>query len=194
MALDWPSYAAGRTRGLPWFLLAARLVAGAGHPVLLHGWNGGAAGPDPRDVLGALDIPTLAPGDAAPVGYLPLETLSPPLHRLPGLRAGLGLRPCINTIARLLDPAGAPAAVQGVFHPPHLRLQADASARLGVADVTIVKGGGGELERSPGTDVAAVGLRVGAPYAATWPGPLEPMRLGDGATDPRRLAALRSGD
>ena len=38
-ALDWPSYAAGRTRGLPWFLLSARLVAAAGHPVLLHGWN-----------------------------------------------------------------------------------------------------------------------------------------------------------
>ena len=38
-ALDWPSYAAGRTRGLPWFLLSARLVAQAGFPVLLHGWN-----------------------------------------------------------------------------------------------------------------------------------------------------------
>ena len=25
--LDWPSYAAGRTRGLPWYLLAAMLVA-----------------------------------------------------------------------------------------------------------------------------------------------------------------------
>ena len=38
--LDWPSYAAGRTRGLPWFLLSARLLAQAGHRVLLHGWNG----------------------------------------------------------------------------------------------------------------------------------------------------------
>mgnify|MGYP000294529187 CR=1 FL=1 len=35
--LDWPVYAAGRTRGLPWFLLSARLVAAAGHKVLLHG-------------------------------------------------------------------------------------------------------------------------------------------------------------
>ena len=32
--LDWPSYAAGRTRGAPWFLLSARLVAEAGHRVL----------------------------------------------------------------------------------------------------------------------------------------------------------------
>lgn len=28
--LDWPSYSAGRTRGLPWYLLSARLVAQAG--------------------------------------------------------------------------------------------------------------------------------------------------------------------
>ena len=38
--LDWPSYAAGRSRGLPWFLLSARLVSQAGYQVLLHGWNG----------------------------------------------------------------------------------------------------------------------------------------------------------
>ena len=31
--LDWPSYAAGRTRGAPWFLLSAKLVAQAGHRV-----------------------------------------------------------------------------------------------------------------------------------------------------------------
>ncbi|MBR9843821.1 MAG: glycosyl transferase family 3, partial [Rhodobacteraceae bacterium] len=37
--LDWPSYAAGRTRGAPWFLLSAKLVSEAGYPVLLHGWN-----------------------------------------------------------------------------------------------------------------------------------------------------------
>ena len=55
--LDWPSYAAGRSRGLPWFLLAARLVAMDGHRVLLHGWNGprpeGARWPRPgRDPHG----------------------------------------------------------------------------------------------------------------------------------------------
>jgi len=39
VALDWPSYAAGRSRGRPWFLLSAKLVARAGHRVLIHGWN-----------------------------------------------------------------------------------------------------------------------------------------------------------
>ena len=37
--LDWPCYAAGRTRGAPLFLLAAKLVANAGYSVSMHGWN-----------------------------------------------------------------------------------------------------------------------------------------------------------
>ncbi|MCV6597951.1 MAG: glycosyl transferase family 3, partial [Mangrovicoccus sp.] len=38
-SLDWPSYAAGKSRGLPLFLLSAKLVAQAGARVVLHGWN-----------------------------------------------------------------------------------------------------------------------------------------------------------
>src|SRR6056297_967966 len=52
-AIDWPFYAAGRSRGLPWFLLAARLVARAGLPVLLHGWNSHQSGA--ADVRASLD-------------------------------------------------------------------------------------------------------------------------------------------
>src|ERR671916_1827063 len=38
--LDWPSYRAGRTRGAPWFLLAALALARAGgRRVLMHGSN-----------------------------------------------------------------------------------------------------------------------------------------------------------
>ncbi|MFC7544335.1 hypothetical protein ACFQU2_39705 [Siccirubricoccus deserti] len=37
--LDWPSYGAGRTRGAPWFLLAALALGRAGHRVLMHGSN-----------------------------------------------------------------------------------------------------------------------------------------------------------
>ena len=37
--LDWPCYAAGRTRGAPLFALAAKLVAQAGYSVALHGWT-----------------------------------------------------------------------------------------------------------------------------------------------------------
>ena len=37
--LDWPSYAAGRSRGLPWFVLSALLLSKNGVPVLMHGYN-----------------------------------------------------------------------------------------------------------------------------------------------------------
>ena len=41
--LDWPSYA-GKKRHLPWYLLAAKCLAGHGVRILMHG--GGAIPPD----------------------------------------------------------------------------------------------------------------------------------------------------
>ena len=46
--LDWPSYADGRTRGLPWYLLAALLLAKSGLRVLMHG---PAAGPGRQPLI-----------------------------------------------------------------------------------------------------------------------------------------------
>ncbi|HEY8289383.1 MAG TPA: glycosyl transferase, partial [Acetobacteraceae bacterium] len=43
-ALDWPSYGAGRTRGAPWFLLAALALARAGFAVFMHGSNAFSSG------------------------------------------------------------------------------------------------------------------------------------------------------
>ncbi|MCB1341895.1 MAG: glycosyl transferase family protein [Pseudooceanicola sp.] len=166
--LDWPSYAAGRTRGLPWFLLSARLVALAGHSVLIHGWNGSDTAI--RDNLSAVGIPVLAPG--APlhgIGYLPLEQAHPALFALLNLRAKLGLRSCINTVCRMLNPGRAAASVQGVFHPSYRELQADAAALLGWSALTVIKGGGGEVERHPGKDTEWFGLRNGAPGQGVYP-------------------------
>src|SRR6202161_438988 len=39
VALDWPSYGAGRTRGAPWFLLSALALARSGITILMHGSN-----------------------------------------------------------------------------------------------------------------------------------------------------------
>lgn len=201
VALDWPTYAAGRTRGLPWFLLAAKLVASAGYPVLLHGWN---SHQNPvasvRDALGPLGIPvadTARPDLTGGIAYLPLETFSPALFALLRLRDVLGLRSCINTVLRVLDPAGAKVAVQGVFHPPYRDLQMDAAARLGQASVTIIKGAGGEFERNPAKDAPLFGLREGRPHEALYPALLEGhTRLADGPdrSDSAALADLWRGD
>lgn len=183
--LDWPSYAAGRTRGAPWFLLSARQVAEAGHRVLLHGWNGPdkkvRAGLSDASIPVAQNVAQLSELlDAHGIAYLPLETLSPVLLRLLKLRDVLGLRSCINTVCRMLNPARARASVQGVFHPSYRLIQADAAALMGWQNLSIIKGGGGEFERSPSKSIAAFGLRGGALWDDTLP-PLrnETRRLSD---------------
>ncbi len=202
-ALDWPSYAAGRSRGLPWFLLAARLVAAAGHPVVLHGWNshqGSEAGV--REALGAAGIAQAQDPAAAEarlardrIVYVPLEALDPRLLALLRLRDVLGLRSAVNTALRVLNPLGAPAAAQGVFHPPYRALQRDAVRLLGETTLTVLKGGGGEFDRHPSKRVELVALRRGAPVDLVAEPLLdETRRLADAEPDRSRLAALWAGD
>ncbi|ABD55963.1 glycosyl transferase family protein [Jannaschia sp. CCS1] len=196
--LDWPSYAAGRTRGLPWFLLSARLVAMARHRVVLHGWNGRdeavrahleAAGIGSASTVVAAEQALVRHG----IVYLPLEDIHPGLHHLLALRHTLGLRSCINTVARMLNPARAAASVQGVFHPSYRLLQADAAQRLGWQALSVIKGGGGEFERHPGKSVAGFGLRVGTAWEAAFPALNgEARRLAETAPDVD-LGALWSG-
>ena len=201
-ALDWPSYAAGRTRGLPWFLLSARLVASAGYPVLMHGWNSHQSDhASVRDALPLLGIPVAPTAEAVVsaldsigIGYMPLEAFSPRMLELLRLRDHLGLRSCINTVLRVLNPGGAAASVQGVFHPPYRELQQDAGALLGLPALTVIKGGGGEFERNPAKGVAGYGLRGGTAWEQSWPEMIdETRRLNDGETDPARLVALWEG-
>lgn len=186
--LDWPSYAAGRTRGEPWFLASAQLVAQSGHRVLLHGWNG----TDPKVRTGLSEIgigfaETI--GDAQRllnrhgIAYLPLEILSPRLMRLLRLREVLGLRSCINTVCRMLNPGRANASVQGVFHPSYRLLQADAAQILGWRNLSVIKGGGGEFERTPAKDAAVFGLRQGQAWTATLPGTSDETRRLDAPID-----------
>lgn len=176
-ALDWPSYAAGRSRGLPWFLLAAKLLAQAGKPVLLHGWN---SHQNPvasvERAVHALSIPVIdQPSAAKPalqrggIAYVPLDALSPRLLELLRLREVLGLRSCVNTVCRMLNPSSAPTMVQGVFHPSYRELQQDAGALLGQQNLTVIKGGGGEFERNPAKVCSLFGLGNGRPFDVNIP-------------------------
>jgi len=200
--LDWPSYAAGRTRGLPWFLLAARLVAKSGARVLLHGWNSHQqAGADLRGALAlagivCADSPETAARllDRDSIAYLPLEAFAPRALDLLRLREVFGLRSCINTVCRVLNPAQAPAAVQGVFHPPYRPLQQAAGVILGQQNLCILKGGGGEFERNPSKDALVFRLERGAPCESLLP-PLLPQarKLADASYPPEALGALWRG-
>jgi anthranilate phosphoribosyltransferase len=160
--LDWPSYGAGRTRGAPWFLLAALALARAGIRVLMHGSNEFSGGMSVPQALDALGIPPATSADAARAGlaavnfaYLPVQVLCPKLGELLGLRRLFGLRSPINTVARLLDPAAAAAAVDGVFHPPYIETHLATAELLDRPRLLVLKGGGGEAERNPARPVAA---------------------------------------
>ncbi len=197
-ALDWPVYAAGRSRGLPWFLLAARCLAEAGWPVLLHGPEGPVTrGLEEAGITRAGSVAEASAALAGPgIAYLPLAPLCPGGARLLGLRAVLGLRSPINTALRMLNPAAAATSLQGVFHPPYRALQQDAAIRLGQPSSLVIKGGGGEFERHPAKGVALFGQRAGTPWADTAPPLLaEATRLEDGPAlqGPGALAALWSG-
>lgn len=160
--LDWPSYGAGRTRGEPWFLLAALALAASGVSVLMHGSNEFSQATAVEAGLQQLGLP-VCPDRAAVIGeiqvrrfaYLPLAALSPALNRLLTLRGLLGLRSPINTVVRLLNPFDAPASVSGVFHPPYIEVHLGAAELLERERLAVVKGGGGEAERNPAKPVLA---------------------------------------
>ena len=147
--LDWPTYAAGRSRGAPLFLLSARLVAQAGFTVSMHGWNSHQS--KSASVRDALEW-------AGPqVLYDALEDLCPRAFDLLRLRDVLGLRSCFNTVLRMWNPSGAGVSVQGVFHPSYRGLQTSAAEILGDKSLVVIKGGGGEFERHPAKDISVFG-------------------------------------
>jgi anthranilate phosphoribosyltransferase len=155
--LDWPSYAAGRSRGAPWFLLSALLVAGAGFKVVVHGHNSAfLQGTGTERAARELGIPICADLSVAEsalrsggIVYLPLESVAPDLFELVGLRSLLGLRSPVNSMVRLLNPLGSLASTVGVFHPAYRDLHRDTAKLLGWRNLAVVKGGGGEFELNP---------------------------------------------
>jgi anthranilate phosphoribosyltransferase len=162
VALDWPSYGAGRSRGAPWFLLAALALGQAGFPVLMHGTNDFSGGMTVAQALPRLGLaPATHAGTAARdlsahgFAYVPVAVLNPIFAELLGLRRLLGLRSPMNTVARLLNPGDAAAGVDGVFHPPYIETHLAAAERMGRQRLLVLKGGGGEAERNPAKPVTA---------------------------------------
>jgi anthranilate phosphoribosyltransferase len=191
--LDWPSYA-DRHKQLPYFLLAALLLAHSGVRVLMHGIEGEGPATTPA-ALRALGIRACATAIEAAgqlggfgFAYLPLRAICPELEALFQLRPLLGLRSPANSLARELNPFGAPHQIQGVFHPTYLPLHQETAQRLGQAHAVIFKGGGGEAQRNPDKPCRVVTVDDGVTGEAIWPAltsephpwrkePLEPLRL-----------------
>ncbi len=200
-ALDWPSYA-DRHKQLPYFVLAARLLADAGIRILVHG----PAGEGPATTSKALAAVGIEPSanvddaarrlDTENFAYLPLDKFCGPLLGLFALRPVLGLRSPANTFARMLNPFGARHQMQGVFHPNYLAAHQAAAQRLGQPFLAAFKGGGGEAQRNPEKPTRIVTLTDGAPGEEDWPALTANDRYPwrDEPLDPALLRDLWSGE
>ncbi|MDJ0608132.1 MAG: glycosyl transferase family protein [Kiloniellales bacterium] len=199
--LDWPSYA-DRHRQLPYFLLAALLLAEQGVKVAMHGLAGVGSVTTPK-VLEALGLAAVRSfGEAAEelearsFTYLPIETFCPPLAGLFSLRPVLGVRSAANSFARELNPLGAPFQLQGVFHPTYLPLHQETARLLEQPRAAIFKGGGGEVQRNPEKPCRVATLSDGDAGKETWaastPAARHPWR--DETLDPATVVALWRGE
>lgn len=198
--LDWPSYA-DRHRQLPYFVLAALLLAQNGVRVLMHGIAGEGPATTPK-ALAALGV-TPAPSAHAAAerlertgfAYLPLETLCPELAALFALRPLLGLRSPVNSLARELNPGSAPHQIQGVFHPTYLALHLETARLLGQPRTVVFKGGGGEGQRNPDKACRVLTLADGVGGEEVWPSlSATPYPWRNEPLEPARLAALWRGE
>lgn len=198
--LDWSSYA-GKTRQLPYYLLAALTLADHGIRVFMHGSEGHTAGRVwTSDALKALGLSqSTSMQDAARrlesgnFAYMTLEHMAPSLHAIMELRHKLGLRSPVHTVARLANPFRAGCSVSSVSHPPYAPVHQQALKLLGDARMAVFKGEGGEVERRPEKACEVLMLADGEPVAEDWPALIDGARAHEESLDLSRLGALWSG-
>lgn len=200
--LDWSSYA-GKRRQLPWFVLSALLLASHGIKVFMHGTTGFDPNrvfvPQALHALGLRECHSLA--EAAQqiasrrFAFVPLARISPVLDELMQLRPLLGLRSPVHTVARMLNPLRAEAALQGIFHPGYRDIHQGAAMLLGSARAAVFKGEGGEVERNPDGPCLVKSVIDGQPLEEEWPALFDGTRhLKDETMDAHRLTAVWRGE
>ena len=197
--VDWASYA-GKSRRLPYYLLAALALAQGGISVFMHGAEGHTTGRVyTSEALAALGLAPATSLDQAATqlrdrrfAYMTLDHLSPPLAAIMALKPLLGLRSPIHTVARMVNPLGAAFSINGVTHPPYLPVHQGSALCLGDRWTAAFKGDGGEVERRPEKPCEVWAVMDGKPMREDWPALVEGVRERE-EMDLSRLKALWSG-
>lgn len=205
--LDWASYA-GKKNHLPWYLLAAQLLAKNGVRVLMHGAGGHTLNrvysEQALDGMGIGVASSFADAaarlDRENFAYLPLRVMSPKLADIIELRNVLGLRSPVHTVARLLNPADAPHVLHGIFHPSYRPIHQEASLLLGYRNLAVLKGEAGETERRPDAITAVLRAVIddenpqGKMFSEEWPALFASRQEKEESLDLSTLAAVWRGE
>lgn len=154
--LDLGCYA-GKRRHLPWLCLAVMLLAQQGYRIFMHGLEETDSNRLYLDtVFAALNMPiskTLVDAktqlDTYHFTYMSMRDLHPQMAALLGMRHTLGLRSCMHTLAKMLNPARAKASVHGVFHRELDSSHIKVAQLLGETHVACIRGDSGEVEATP---------------------------------------------
>jgi len=197
--IDWPTYA-GKKRHLPWYLLAAKCLAGNGIRILMHGGGAHTAGrlysEQVIDLLGVARCQdwnaVAATLDRDNLAFMPLGVWMPQLQRMIDQRNVLGLRSPIHSLARILNPLGARCALQSIFHPGYQANHREASRLLGDTAI-VVKGEGGEIEINPDSASHLYGTADGAAWDEEWPALSAQRHVKPAQLDPQQLLAVWNG-
>lgn len=197
--LDWPSYA-GKKRHLPWYLLAAKCLAGNGVRILMHGGGAHTAGrlysEQLLDVLGIARCASWQEVGAAldrdGLAFILLGAWMPTLQRMIDLRNVLGLRSPVHSLARILNPLNARCGLQSIFHPGYQDTHREASRLLGDHAI-VIKGEGGEIEINPDNISHLYGTTAGQAWDEEWPAQSAQRHVKPATLEPRHLLDVWHG-
>ena len=144
---------------------AALVAAGAGVPVVKHGNRRVSSSCGSADVLEELGVKVDIPPSRVScmteeigIGFLFAPSYHPAFKYVAGIRRDLGFSTVFNVLGPLINPAGAPARLLGVYDPGMIHTIATTLMILGARQAMVVHGDGlDEIAISGETFVAELG-------------------------------------
>jgi len=154
---------------------AAIVAAGAGVPIVKHGNRSVSSSCGSADVLEALGVKVDLPPDRVcqvveeiGIGFLFAPNFHPAFRNAARARRDLGFYTVFNVLGPLLNPAGAPSRLMGVYSPAIMRTLAEVLDRLGAKRAMVVHGAGlDEITNTGETGVMELSQGVIREYAIT---------------------------
>lgn len=146
----------------------AFVCAAAGAKIAKHGGRGVSSSSGAADVLEALGVNlALSPEQIRQciaetgIGFMFAPNHHGAMKAVAPVRREMGVRTLFNILGPLLNPAGAPNTLMGVFHPDLVGIQSHVMQRLGAKHVLVVHGMDGLDEISLGADTLVGELKDG---------------------------------